>query len=77
MLAVFYLFAALPDVIAALMGLLLPVLALQCYSRPAAGIALVLFIFSAEALYMHLGGIQLGLSLKMNSTRAMPAAGRE
>ena len=63
MLAVFYLLSALPYVIAALLGLLLPVLALQCYSRPAAGIGLVLLIFSAEALYMHLGGLQLGLSI--------------
>lgn len=63
MIALVYTLTALPYLLAALLGLAIPALAVLCYRRPGAGMAVVLLIFTAEALYMQLGGLHLGLSL--------------
>ena len=54
---------ATPYIAATALGLLLPALAVCCYARFDVGIAVVLAMYAIEALYMSVGGLQLGITL--------------
>ena len=58
-----YLLQAMPYVAAALLGILVPALAVLCYSRFGAGIAVIFGMYAIEALYMDVGGLQFGIAL--------------
>ncbi len=58
-----YLLQAAPYAAAALLGVLVPTLGVVCYSRFGAGVAVVFLMFAVEALYMYVGGLQLGIVL--------------
>lgn len=65
MIALNYVFAAMPYVIAVGLGLLVPTLGVLCYSRFSAGVAVTFLMFIVEALFMEAeaGGIFLGINL--------------
>lgn len=58
-----WLVSGAPYALAVLMGLALPALGTVCFARFAAGAAVVIGMFTIEALYMGVGGITLGVSL--------------
>lgn len=61
--ALFTLIAAMPFVAALVLGLLLPALGVVCYSNFAGGLAVVAGMFAIEALWMSVGGVQLGITI--------------
>ena len=61
--ALSYAVVALPYLLALLLGLVVPMLGVLCFSRFGAGLGVVVAMFAAEALYMYVGGISVGVSL--------------
>jgi O-antigen ligase len=61
--ALSYAFAAMPYLVAVLLGLLAPVVGVLCFSNFQAGALLIFGMFAVEALWMFVGGITLGISL--------------
>jgi hypothetical protein len=61
--ALSYAFAAMPYVVAVLLGLLAPLAGVLCFSHFHAGLALIVGMFAIEALFMIVGGLSLGISL--------------
>lgn len=61
--ALFTAFQVAPYVMAVLLGLLVPLLGVLCFSNFAAGLAVVFGMFAIEALYMFVGGVQLGVTV--------------
>ena len=59
----FALINAMPYVLALLLGVLVPALAVLCYSRLGAGMSLIAAMFAAEALWMEVGAVQLGIRI--------------
>lgn len=54
---------AMPYVAAVLLGVLVPALGVMCYSRLGAGLAVIIGMFAIEALWMSVGGLQLGITI--------------
>jgi len=64
MLATFFaLTAAAPFVAALVLGVLVPALGVVCYSHFGAGLAVIAGMFAVEALWMFVGGVQLGITV--------------
>ncbi len=61
--ALFTAFQVAPYVMAVLLGVLVPLLGVVCYSYFGAGLAVVCTMFAVEALYMFVGGVQLGITV--------------
>ena len=61
--ALFTLLNAMPYVVAAALGILLPALGVVCYSRPGAGIAVIAAMYASESLWMQVGGLELGITV--------------
>ena len=61
--ALSYAYVAMPYVVALSLGLLIPVLGLICYTRFAAGFAVIVGMFAVEGLYMFVGGLTLGITI--------------
>jgi O-antigen ligase len=61
--ALFSLFSAMPYVAAIALGILIPALGVLSYSHFGAGLAVVASMFAFEALWMTVGGFQLGIRL--------------
>jgi O-Antigen ligase len=59
----FAVMSAMPYVLALLMGVLIPALGVLCYSSFSAGLVLITGMFAIEALWMEVGGLQLGIKL--------------
>ena len=58
-----YGFTAFPYVAAALLGLAIPALGAVSYARVGAGVCLIFAMYATEALFMEVGGLQLGIAL--------------
>lgn len=58
-----YAMTAMPYVIATALGVLLPALGALCYARFGVGLLVLLGMYAVEALFMDVGGIQLGIAL--------------
>ncbi len=54
---------AMPYAVALALGLLLPALGVLCYSHLGAGMAVIAGMYAIEALWMQVGGIELGLTV--------------
>ncbi len=54
---------AMPFAIALALGLLLPALGVICYSNLSAGLGVVAAMYAIEALWMQVGGLQLGITI--------------
>ncbi len=54
---------AMPYVAAVVLGLLLPALGVLCYSQLGAGMAVIFGMLGIEALWMTVGGLQLGITI--------------
>lgn len=63
MSSLFALMSAMPYVAALVLGVAVPMLAVICYSNVGAGLAVVFVMFGIEALWMTVGGFQLGIRL--------------
>jgi hypothetical protein len=61
--ALFTAFHVAPYVMAVLLGVLVPLLGVVCYSHFGVGLAFVCGMFAIEALYMFVGGVQLGITV--------------
>lgn len=59
----FALLNAAPYVAALALGVLLPALGVLCYSHLAAGMAVIVGMYAIEALWMTVGGLQLGITI--------------
>jgi O-Antigen ligase len=58
-----YGFTAMPYLVAVMLGLVIPIAGVLCYSNFLAGVMLIVGMYSIEALSMLVGGISLGISL--------------
>lgn len=63
MVALSYLFMAIPFVVMLGLGLLLPMLLVLCYSRYGVGLAVIAGMFVIDALLIYGGGLHLGINL--------------
>jgi hypothetical protein len=61
--ALFALATVMPYLVAILLGITVPAIALLCYSRFSAGLFVIIAMFAAEALWMEVGGLQLGIRI--------------
>jgi hypothetical protein len=52
-----------PFAVALALGLLLPALGVLCYSRLGAGMAVIVGMYAIEALWMQVGGLELGITV--------------
>jgi len=59
----FAVLSAVPYVAALLLGILIPALGVLCFSNFGAGLAVVAGMFAIEALWMTVGGLQLGITI--------------
>ena len=58
-----YVMTAMPYLAATGLGVLLPALGALCYARFGVGLLVLLGMYAVEALFMDVGGIQLGIAL--------------
>jgi len=61
--ALSYAYLATPYAVALMLGLLVPLLGVLCYSSFGAGMAVIVGMFAVEALFMFVGAIPIGVSL--------------
>jgi hypothetical protein len=61
--ALFSIFSAMPYVVAVVLGILIPALGVLSYSHFGAGLGVVAAMFAFEALWMTVGGFQLGIRI--------------
>ena len=54
---------ALPYLLASLLGIALPAAGVVCYVRFGAGVAVIFGMYAVEALFMDVGGLQLGIAV--------------
>jgi hypothetical protein len=73
--ALSYLFTALPFVVMAMLGLLLPLLAINLYSNFAVGLTVIAITFVVDAMTMGSAGINLGINLFIADLGLIPVLG--
>jgi hypothetical protein len=61
--ALFSVITAVPYAMALVLGLLLPALGVLCYSHLGAGMAVIAGMYAIEALWMQVGGVELGITV--------------
>lgn len=75
MIALYYLFMALPFVVMIGLGFLIPILIFLIYTRYGAGVVMIAATFAVDAMLMGDGGLSLGINLFIADLGLMPVAG--